>query len=376
MDGSGPVVGPQDDVVIPYIVPKGLAAAVLTFGIFFGVTSLGIVSLRLIIRLRSKTLGADDGLMLLGLVLYLADVGFASYATFEGLGTQDANLTKLMKQVGLKYVVIWQLFYITSLVCIKNSICLTLLRIAVEKVHRWALFITLFVSTAVFLVGFIGIISVCRPIEAQWVLIPGACADREITIIINYVISTGAIFTDWACAIIPAFILRKTQMRRMVKLSIGIVLGLGSLASLSTFVRLPYLKTYGIDTDFLYNVANIVLWSIFEGGLGLIAGSLPMLRQFFKRVLGTTVSGGSRSVGPSNAISAGLSNKKPSMLSASQRHRYSTHGSIPYGRRDWEQLDDINSDTLKLQGVREEVIENDFPLQEFDQSTGKSSTKW
>jgi hypothetical protein len=36
--------------------------------------------------------------------------------------------------------------------------------------------------------------------------------------------------------------------------------------------------------DVLYYSGNIVLWTIVECGLGIVAGSLPMLRRFFKRL--------------------------------------------------------------------------------------------
>lgn len=146
---------------------------------------------------------------------------------------------------------LWQIFYVLSLVFIKNSICMTLLRIAIKKSHRWALYITMGLSTAIGIVGFVGMLTVCQPVSAQWITGSGKCAPRSTTIAIHYLISAGAIVTDWACAIIPAFILWNAQMRRNVKLSVGIVLGLGSLASLSTFARLPYLQYYGDSVNFL-----------------------------------------------------------------------------------------------------------------------------
>jgi hypothetical protein len=151
---------------------------------------------------------------------------------------------------GEQYVMIWQLFYVLSLAFVKISICLTLLRIAVERRHQWALYTTMGISISVALVGFIGDLSLCQPVSAQWNA-DGTCAPRSVNVSLNYTISAGAIVTDWACAIIPAWILWNAQMKRNVKLSVGIVLGLGSVASLSTFARLPYIRYYDGDEDFL-----------------------------------------------------------------------------------------------------------------------------
>ncbi|ETS78112.1 hypothetical protein PFICI_10174 [Pestalotiopsis fici W106-1] len=335
-----------------YMMPQGLSAVILALSIFFGITSLGVVSLRLWIRGRANILGWDDYLMATGLALFLVAAGMASYDTFQGLGSPTDLVDDDMEIIGLKYVWIWQLFYMVSLVFIKNSICITMLRIAIQRAHRWALYVTIALSTAVGLVGFIGMLSVCRPITAQWEG-GGQCAPRSTVVILNYTISAGAIVTDWACAIIPACILWNAQMKRNVKLSVGIVLALGSLASLSTIIRIPYLRYYNELGDFLYKVGNIVLWSVLEGGIGLIAGSLPMLRQFFKGWLGSTVR--STAVGPSQipTTNRGMQRKHSVYSQTGKPPPYSVRGSRVRDDRDWARLDDSGTDLHHLHNVPE-----------------------
>lgn len=268
---------------------------------------------------------------------------------------------------------IWQLFYVSSLACIKISICITLRRIAVERVHQWAIYVTIAISVVTALIGFFGDLLLCQPVEAQWAG-QGKCAPRYVNVILNYIVSGGAIATDWACAIIPAWILWKTQMKKNVKISIGIVLGLGSLASLSTFARLPYIHYYDGDVDFLctytpaahaphnhsclpsiiiVKVAFVVIFSVVEGGIGLIAGSLPMLRLFFQRWLGTEV----RSTNTIASIhipvtQQGYSDRKPSVSSSFHR-QYPRRGSRVRDDRDWERLDDVGVDPHHLRDVPE-----------------------
>lgn len=43
-------------------------------------------------------------------------------------------------------------------------------------------------------------------------------------------------------------------------------------------VRTVYTDAYSSEDNYLYNTGKIVLWTVIECGLGIIAGSLPMLK--------------------------------------------------------------------------------------------------
>jgi hypothetical protein len=100
--GPGPRPDASSTVSASLIVPSGLAAVVLAFSIFFAVTSLVVVSMRIWVRARAKILGLDDGLMAMGLLLFLANTGLASYATFQGLGSPGDQIGDSMRKQGLK----------------------------------------------------------------------------------------------------------------------------------------------------------------------------------------------------------------------------------------------------------------------------------
>lgn len=100
--------------------------------------------------------------------------------------------------------------------------------------------------------------------------------------------------TDWACAIIPFFIVAGLQMSRRKKVSVLLILGLGIFASIATCVRLPYLKYYDTETyptETLYHFGIIQICSNIECGLGIIGCSLPPLRKLFKFYYGSTSEG-------------------------------------------------------------------------------------
>ena len=113
--------------------------------------------------------------------------------------------------------------------------------------------------------------------------------------------------TDWACAIIPCFIVAGLQMSRRRKISVIAILGLGVSASVATCVRMPYLKYYDVvkypdeiactclpylkitNADKgLDHLAVISITSNVECCLGIIACSLPPLRKLFRFYYGSS----------------------------------------------------------------------------------------
>ncbi|KAF4341509.1 integral membrane protein PTH11 [Fusarium beomiforme] len=206
----------------PTIEPRGLGLAQFTTCIVFLILTTIVVPLRTWIRVKNKVFGLDDTLMAIGYV-----------------GQRDAVLPEGIYPYGRKFIWLFQLFYCASLVFIKASICDALLRIAVVPWHRAVAWITLAMSVACALITFIAL---------------------------------------------PALMLYKTQMKLATKVSISMVLGLGALASVATIIRMPYVLFYfHPNPDYLYRHCYVSLWSIFEAGIGIIAGSLPALRKVVKR---------------------------------------------------------------------------------------------
>lgn len=265
-----------------FIHPEGLAAATLIITCALFLLSILTVSLRTYVRLSDRCFGLDDGLMFGGLVsstyrrgsnqprhttdlpnlqwLFLADCGVVAYDCFVGLGTRDQFLNAFMLSEGIKvrhspprlssspklttsspqYVILWQVFYVTSLCCIKSAICVTLLRIAIQKWHRVAVYGVIVMTVITSIVGFVGVLTVCQPVAANWdaSLRPTAkCASPDVITNLSYLVSASSIITDWACAILPIFILWKTQMNTRTKLSVGAVLTLGAM-----YVKLCFLS--------------------------------------------------------------------------------------------------------------------------------------
>lgn len=86
------------------------------------------------------------------------------------------------------------------------------------------------------------------------------------------------VLSDLSMAIISTLLLWTPDMKMRSKVMTGVVLGLGLVASVASIVRTVYTNAYSSENNYLYNTGKIVLWTVVECGLGIIAGSLPMLK--------------------------------------------------------------------------------------------------
>ncbi|KAH7261586.1 hypothetical protein BKA59DRAFT_504639 [Fusarium tricinctum] len=319
--------------------PKGLGLILLGISIFFLIPTAIVIILRCYIRLKHRVFGIDDGLMLFGWLLHLAFTGVGIKAIYTGLGMKDEDLNAFLQVDGRKWFWIGQTLYCLSLIPLKCSICVTLLRIAVTKLHRIIVWTTIVFTVVTMLYNFIGGFVGCIPVTANWDN-RGKCS-IPFLMSIAYVVSIGAVVSDWVCAILPVFMLYKANMRKATKVSVSIILGLAALASLCTIIRLPYLKAFSHPHNYLHNVAYIVLWSTLESGIGIVAGSLPSLRKLVSSRFHfdsstksspahiTPFSGNSRAVITSQSTSA-----------VRRTHRTELGDN-------WEQLDDVERSSSK-----------------------------
>jgi len=155
----------------------------------------------------------------------------------------------------MKFYIIWILTYVLALATVKSSICITILRIASNKVNlRIAVYTLLAVTWASFFITFIGTLLYCRPVRAIWNISlvltgKGTCAPVKTFIIIGHTATVSTILTDMALVVVPAIILWNTQMKRQAKLQAFGLLSFASVASVITMVRIPYVNKFGGMTN-------------------------------------------------------------------------------------------------------------------------------
>lgn len=126
----------------------------------------------------------------------------------------------------------------------------------------------------------------------------GECKSADGFLNLSYVGTAAQVASDWACATTPFFVVWKLQMTRRSKVAVVAVLGLGVLASVAALMRIISYKYIDIrkypDDHYgklkrslngillIVSVAQgrLLLWSVLESSLAIIACSLPSLKVF------------------------------------------------------------------------------------------------
>lgn len=146
---------------------------------------------------------------------------------------------------------------------IKASIAFMLVRVAGPMTrYRWSLYICTALFTAMNIISLFYIIFQCQPVSFAWdTSTPGGhCNPSKILADIYYADTAVNIITDWFCALLPFALLWNVQLNRNSKISVGFLLSLGVLASISACIRLKYTVNLNNSTDYLYSVSDIVIW--------------------------------------------------------------------------------------------------------------------
>lgn len=138
-----------------------------------------------------------------------------------------SSISSTLMLTRTQWMWIGQEIYSFSLIPLKASICVTLLRIAVTKTHRRIVWTTLIFTIVTTLYNAIGTFFACMPISANWDN-RGKCSVKFL-MSLGYVVSISAVVSDWICAVLPIFMLYKSHMRKATKVSVSIILGLAAL---------------------------------------------------------------------------------------------------------------------------------------------------
>ncbi|KAI1779117.1 hypothetical protein F4818DRAFT_455292 [Hypoxylon cercidicola] len=272
--------------------PHGIGAETVAASVVLCVVATITVILRVYVRIRIGALGRDDYSMVIALAFFIPCCVISILGCFSGFGASEELIQELDPSGGLyrngrKYFFIFWIAYLACLPFIKLSICFALLRIADSKRYVIPLWLIFGFTVLMSGVGFVALMTQCHPISASFDPTPEKCSGGSGSRIgaVTITLSVFSMLTDWMYAAIPIFIIWNLNMKFKVKASLAFLLALGALASVSTIVRMPYTVKYFFEaTHTLRKTASIIIWSIVEAGIGIIAGSLPPLRPLFRRV--------------------------------------------------------------------------------------------
>ncbi|THY49561.1 integral membrane protein [Aureobasidium pullulans] len=269
--------------------------------IAFWVLTWVIVGLRVYVRaVMIKSFGRDDVAMIVALLLFTGYLSCQAAAVTHGIGRHRKDIPHEDLHIGFAAWMFAEVFYTASASILKVAVGLFLERITQNKMHiliiRIMMAATMLIGTIYLLVALFQ----CTPISFYWDFsenAKGHCISPMVLVVISYIASVLNGAADFFFGILPIFIVKDLNMRRNTKIVVAAILGFAAIGSLSTLVRLPYVKQLGTyKGEFLYTSTYIALWSTVEVGIGISAASLatlrPLVQKFFPKLLPDAPSSG------------------------------------------------------------------------------------
>ncbi|KAF5018462.1 hypothetical protein F66182_9559 [Fusarium sp. NRRL 66182] len=283
----------------------------------------------------------NDYLAVVGFLPFLAASVLGVLSVRHGIGATDSRLdTYEMKNFllvrGMEYLLIYELTYYASSTLTKFAIAVTILYICVEKRYKYLMYGLMVTMGITCTVCLIWLFANCTPFAAYWNPALGHCKSGDGFLNLSYVGTSVQVVSDWTCALTPCFIVYSLQMPRRKKIAVVVVLGLGVLASVAALMRIisyQYLNQKRFPKDHYVSQGRLLLWSILESSLAILACSLPALKLFGGCLARTMNRSG---VTPRS----GPQNHDTPLRSLEPHGQKRTTGS---GKGNWDRLDDDSS---------------------------------
>ncbi|KAH7389802.1 hypothetical protein BKA66DRAFT_414475 [Pyrenochaeta sp. MPI-SDFR-AT-0127] len=244
------------------------------------------VGLRLWVRYRiTKTPGWDDAAMVATLLLFTCYCSFIFVITFRS--RQRKLFTKDGIHVTLIYVQLSEIFYILTTTLLKVSLGLFFLRVLTKRWQTLIFHIILGVSATygLFYV-FVTIFQCGDPAKlADSLLGSPKCLPSAFLLTTGYLYGVINVIADWTFVLIPISFIIDSDLDRRAKISVSIVMGLGAIGSVSSILRMVYLRGLLFGGGGLTPTAvKATIWATAEPGTGIIAASIAILRPLIRHL--------------------------------------------------------------------------------------------
>ncbi|KJX96093.1 hypothetical protein TI39_contig835g00008 [Zymoseptoria brevis] len=244
-----------------------------------------VFPLRVYTRIKFGSWGFDDWAMTVAVIPYAALSVFCLGGAFLGIGVHKWHLDEAQSETAMMWFFFFEIFFCIAIIPIKLSIAFMLMRIAGPKrIYTTILWVVTILFVLMNTISFFYIIFRCQPVSWAWDMSTpgGKCLPTKDLADIYYADTAVNIITDWCCALLPIPLLWNLHLNTNAKISVGFLLSLGVLASLSACIRLRYTVNLNNTDDYLFSVGDVVIWGYAENGVGFIVGCIATLRPLFR----------------------------------------------------------------------------------------------
>ncbi|OSS52702.1 hypothetical protein B5807_02425 [Epicoccum nigrum] len=233
-----------------------------------------------------RSLGWDDFMMVINLIIFIAFIATISIGISYGVGkkTEDIARLGLDNSKAIFWEAIGQGICIMGIAASKAAIALFLLRIVLRRWQIVLLWGVVATTTIFATITTVLLFVQCKPVAFLWdQAIPGGRCDINFT---DVGLSMGAwsAAMDFVLAILPWFVVMKLNMKRKEKITIACGLSLGVFAGACSIVRTVELRSLASKANYVYDTAPMLLWSSSEICLTIICACIPVLRPLYVRI--------------------------------------------------------------------------------------------
>ncbi|KAF8464878.1 hypothetical protein BDZ91DRAFT_625265, partial [Kalaharituber pfeilii] len=265
------------------------SAAIIAVNLIMSVIATAVVFLRMFTRSKIlRSVGIDDWLILVGLVLAWTLALWNSVGTAWGLGKHVWDIPKEhFEGVGK---IIWgtMSLYFPVLGVIKLSILFSLRRITPTAFNRQIIYIMMVFVVLLTVSMTLATIFQCNPIRKIYSIapslptIPGVCVNRAA---LFYAGAALSIFSDVMILGIPIPMLLSLGFPLRQKFALVGLFSLGGVACIASIARMAVMHEALQSPDPSWVIYKYIITTCLEISLGIICASIPALKPFISKYL-------------------------------------------------------------------------------------------
>lgn len=176
-----------------------------------------------------------------------------------------------------------QALYITGTICLKISLAFFFLRFLITPWSRHIIWISVTIYTTLATAMLFLVIFECG-LPTNYVLKQAShqCVSFRVQSCVGYAHGAVNALTDWLFPVLAITHLARTKLSPMAKVSCAAILGLAVCGSIASIVRTIYIPDFGPGGNIYSKTMKPLVWTLVEGGLGIVAASLATLRPLFR----------------------------------------------------------------------------------------------
>lgn len=179
------------------------------------------------------------------------------------------------------------MLYVATAMLVKVALSLFVIRIVTERYQIWIIRASIVIYTIIgFVFGFVCLFQCGIPTSQNFLF--GTCMNwKHIIGPFNYIFSVSNAIVDWILTVIPVLVIWKLQMRKKEKVAATVLILFGSIGSIVSVIRIPYVQGLKItgNVDFFHLITPEAICSVVETGVGITALSLAALRPLWSKLV-------------------------------------------------------------------------------------------